>query len=38
MLIFLENPQKIEPFLINKKGYGAMASWIIVKNIKEIKI
>jgi hypothetical protein len=38
MLIFLENPQKIEPFLINKKGYGAMASWIIVKNINEIKI
>jgi len=37
ILIFLKNPQKIQPFQINKKGFGAMASWITVKNINLIK-
>jgi ASC-1-like (ASCH) protein len=26
LLIFLEKPEKIKPFEINKKGYGAMAA------------
>ncbi|TSC56287.1 MAG: hypothetical protein Greene071421_258 [Parcubacteria group bacterium Greene0714_21] len=38
ILIFLKNPRNVEPFEINKKGFGAMASWIIVKNAKEIKL
>jgi len=38
LLVFLENPKKIEPFEINKKGFGAMAAWITVDNINQIKI
>ncbi|MBU0667463.1 MAG: hypothetical protein ABIC91_02385 [Nanoarchaeota archaeon] len=36
-LIFLENIQKIEPFNINKRGYGNMAAWITVESINQIK-
>ncbi len=38
ILIFLKNPQIVQPFAINKKGFGAMASWITVKDICDIKI
>ncbi len=38
VLIFFKNPQKVKPFKIDKKGFGAMASWICIRNIKEIKI
>jgi len=38
ILIFFKNPKKIKPFNINKSGFGAMASWICVKNIAKIKI
>ncbi len=38
ILIFLKNPKKIKPFQINKKGFGAMSSWITVKNIEDIKV
>lgn len=37
ILIFLKNPQKIEPFEINKKGFGLMSAWISVDNINIIK-
>ena len=37
ILIFLKSPKKVTPFKINKKGYGAMASWICVEDIKRIK-
>ena len=37
ILIFLENPKKIKPFNINKKGFGSMASWICIEDIKRIK-
>lgn len=37
MLIFLKNPQKIEPFEINKKGFGMMSAWICVEDINKIK-
>lgn len=37
MLIFLKNPQKIEPFKINKAGYGAMAAWICVDDINQLR-
>lgn len=37
MLIFLKNIQRIEPFDINKKGFGAMAAWICVENINKIR-
>ncbi len=31
ILMFLQNPQQIEPFEIDKKGYGAMSAWICVE-------
>lgn len=37
MLIFLKNPEKIEPFEIDKKGYGNMCAWISVDNVNKIK-
>jgi len=37
MLIFLKNPKEIEPFEIDKSGFSAMSSWIIVSNIDQIK-
>ena len=37
MLIYLKNPQKIQPFHINKKGYGNMSAWISVNSIQELR-
>lgn len=38
MLIFLKNPQKIEPFNISKKGFGLMSAWISVEDVNKIRI
>jgi hypothetical protein len=38
ILVLLERPLAIEPFSINKKGFGSMAAWISIDNIKQIKI
>ena len=37
ILIFLEDARKIEPFKIDKTGYGLMSAWITVDNINKIK-
>jgi len=37
ILIFLKNPEKIQPFNINKAGYGMSAAWITVDNMNKIK-
>lgn len=37
LLIFLESVKKVQPFQINKKGFGAMAAWISVDDINKIK-
>lgn len=37
LLVFLENQKRVNPFNINKKGFGAMSSWISVENIESIK-
>ena len=37
ILIFLKNPQIIEPFEIDKTGFGAMSSWISIESIEQIK-
>ena len=37
LLIFLENPQRIEPFEINKKGFGMMSAWISLEDINQIR-
>ncbi len=37
VLIFLKNPAEIEPFNINKTGFGAMSAWIMIDDIFKIK-
>lgn len=37
ILVFLKNPAAVEPFHINKTGFGAMSSWIVVEKIDSIK-
>lgn len=38
LLIFLEKPEMIKPFDINKQGFGAMAAWICTDDINKILI
>lgn len=37
LLIYLDKVQKVKPFDINKKGFGAMAAWICLEDISKIK-
>jgi ASC-1-like (ASCH) protein len=37
LLIFLKNPKKIKPFVIDKTGFGSMSAWITVPDISKIK-
>ena len=37
ILVFLKNPKRIEPFQIEKKGFGIMAAWICVSDIESIR-
>jgi len=37
LLIFLKNPQEVEPFEIDKTGFGAMSAWVTVDSISRIK-
>lgn len=36
ILLFLKNVEKVNPFQINKKGYGLMSAWICVEDIDKI--
>jgi len=36
--VFLKNVQHIKPFSIDKKDFGAMASWITVGSLAQIKV
>jgi ASC-1-like (ASCH) protein len=38
LIIFIKNPIVIEPFNIDKSGFGAMAAWITVDDIDSIKM
>ena len=38
ILMFLDHPLPIEPFYINKTGFGAMCAWICIDNISSIKL
>jgi len=38
ILLRLKNVELIEPFEINKKGFGLMTAWITVDKIEKIKI
>jgi hypothetical protein len=37
ILVFLQNVTKIEPFDIDKTGYGSACAWLITENIEKIK-
>jgi ASC-1-like (ASCH) protein len=37
LLIFLKNPIAIEPFRIDKTGFGAMSAWITVSDVSNVK-
>nr|MCK4929874.1 ASCH domain-containing protein [Nanoarchaeota archaeon] len=37
ILVFLKNPKKIEPFDIDKTGFGMMSAWISIDDINKIK-
>ncbi|MBI5398933.1 ASCH domain-containing protein [Candidatus Woesearchaeota archaeon] len=37
ILVFLSDALKIEPFEIDKKGFGLMAAWLCVPDIQKIK-
>lgn len=37
LLVFLQNPAKIDPFDINKAGFGTMSAWITIPDINLIK-
>ena len=37
ILVFFKNPIKVEPFEINKAGFGAMSAWITIDSIERIK-
>lgn len=38
ILIRLQDPEPVTPFLVNKKGYGGPVAWMSVGNVEEIKI
>lgn len=38
ILIYLENPENVTPFQIDKTGFGAMSAWITVKSVGDLKI
>jgi len=38
ILMFLKNPTQVQPFTINKKGFGNAAAWISIHNIADIKL
>lgn len=37
ILVFLEHPERVRPFYVNKSGFGALASWIILNDVQKIK-
>lgn len=36
MFIYLGEVETVDPFEIDKRGFGAMSAWITVNNIEEI--
>lgn len=37
VLIFLENPEEVKPFKVDKTWYWSMCSWIVIDDISKIK-
>jgi len=38
ILIFLKNPQEVEPFEIDKAGFGSMSAWITIDSASKIRV
>lgn len=38
IFVFFDNVEKIQPFEIDKRGYGMMSAWITVDDIEKIKL
>lgn len=38
MLIFIKNPKRINPFEIDKAGFGVMSAWLSVDDINQIRL
>lgn len=38
VLIFLENIQAVEPFHIDKQGFGAQTAWLTVPSVHQIRL
>ena len=36
-LVFLQNPEKVEQFEINKTGFGMGSAWLVVDNVESLK-
>lgn len=37
ILVFLKNPKPVEPFEIDKSGFGLMAAWICTEDVNAIR-
>jgi len=37
LLVFLEQPENISPFEIDKKGFGSMSAWMVFDKLERIK-
>jgi ASC-1-like (ASCH) protein len=38
ILVFIENVKKIEPFDVDKKGYGISSAWMAVGDISRVRV
>jgi len=38
VLMWLKNPRSVEPFRINKKGFGSAAAWLCVGDIEKVRV
>jgi ASC-1-like (ASCH) protein len=38
VLIFLENVSPVDPFSVNKKGFGSARAWLSAENISDLRI
>lgn len=38
ILIHVSDPKSVKPFSISKKGYGSAAAWMVMRNIKDVKL
>jgi len=38
VIVFFDNVERIEPFNVDKIGFGAMAAWLCVNDINTIKL